>query len=643
MHATVSRPWACRAPWASHARVCLASSHARASRRRHRAREHRSAGAGHHAPRNAVSAHASGGGIPPPTDVATYDVLVLGSGIAGLTYALEAAKRGMRVAVVTKGSISEGSTRYAQGGVAAVLNPSTGTASQTSEGSPFPVDGADSVCAHVADTMSAGSYLNDEAAVATMCREGPRLVDDLVAMGVAFTRNAEDGSLHLGREGGHSHSRVVHAADMTGAAIEACLVDAVRAQPAIAVHEHTFALDLLSVPSGDFSDDVSKPPPSPTPPLCVGADAVCLQSGRAVRFVAKATVLATGGAGQVYPTTTNPEVATGDGIAMAYRTHASVANMEFVQFHPTALYMPNQSIQSMGDCYNTGPSSSLSPSPSSSPSPSPSPSSVFLITEAVRGAGGILLNLAGERFMPGVDPRAELAPRDVVARGIYEQMRTRGESHVLLDVSHISRHEILSHFPNIARHCKQALGLDITQDAIPVAPAQHYTCGGVQVRIFRGALLPPPPPPPPEYAPAYEREGLPLEVEGVPPREKSQAAKAMGGILARCWGADEILVIRKRRGPPPRKLSLQQTSDSSLILSLSLFLSPFSLSLSPLSPLSLSLFCRPVCAARQPSKGSTPSARSHTRACTAQIGWRATRSWKGLSLGAGLWRRASRM
>ncbi|GLC37807.1 hypothetical protein PLESTB_001478700 [Pleodorina starrii] len=349
-----------------------------------------------------------------------HDYLVIGSGIAGLTYALKVAEYGT-VAIITKDNANEGCTRYAQGGVCAVL------------------DKSDSVADHVRDTVVAGAFLNDLQAVEVVCREGPARVLELVEMGAQFSRNA-DGTLHLTKEGGHSNRRIVHAADLTGAEIERALLENARAHKNIHFYEHHMVVDLVVDEYGGTLH-------------CFGADVLDQRANTMTRFLGLATMLASGGAGQVYPNTTNPHVATGDGIAMAYRAHANVSNMEFVQFHPTGLYNPA----------GTG--------------------STFLITEAVRGEGGMLFNKAGERFMERYDERLELAPRDVVARSIHDQLLRHGDSHVLLDISHKPRQEVLHHFPNIAAKCLD-LGIDITRDPIPVVPVQHYTCGGVSTGLL---------------------------------------------------------------------------------------------------------------------------------------------------------------
>ncbi|KAK3000757.1 hypothetical protein RJ639_021559 [Escallonia herrerae] len=328
-----------------------------------------------------------------------FDFAVIGSGVAGLRYALEVAKHGT-VAVITKAEPHESNTNYAQGGVSAVLCPS------------------DSVESHMQDTIIAGAYLCDEETVKVVCTEGPDRIRELIAMGASFD-HGEDGNLHLAREGGHSHRRIVHAADMTGREIERALLEAVLSDPNIYVFQHHFAIDLLT--SQDGSETV-----------CHGVDIL---------------------------NTETKEVATGDGMAMAHRAQAVISNMEFVQFHPTALADEGLPI-----------------------SPTKTRENAFLITEAVRGDGGILYNLDMQRFMPLYDERAELAPRDVVARGIDDQLKKRNEKYVLLDISHKPREKILSHFPNIAAECLR-YGLDITSQPIPVVPAAHYMCGGVRAGL----------------------------------------------------------------------------------------------------------------------------------------------------------------
>ncbi|KAK3152091.1 hypothetical protein QOZ80_2BG0154160 [Eleusine coracana subsp. coracana] len=355
-----------------------------------------------------------------------FDFVVIGSGVAGLRYALEVSKHGS-VAIITKAEPHESNTNYAQGGVSAVLCPS------------------DSVESHMNDTIVAGAYLCDEESVRVVCTEGPERVKELIAMGASFD-HGEDGRLHLAREGGHSHNRIVHSADMTGREIERALLEAVDNDENIYLFGHHFAIDLLTCQkNGEL--------------YCYGVDSIDIETQKVVRFISKVTLLASGGAGHIYPTTTNPPVATGDGIAISHRAQAVISNMEFVQFHPTALSDEGLPIK-----------------------PSKRRENAFLITEAVRGDGGILFNQSMERFMPLYDDREELAPRDVVARSIDDQLKKRGEKYVLLDISHKPREKILSHFPNIAAECLQ-YGLDITRQPIPVVPAAHYMCGGVRAGL----------------------------------------------------------------------------------------------------------------------------------------------------------------
>ena len=363
------------------------------------------------------------------------DFLVIGSGISGLSYALEAAEFG-KVAVVTKDVAYEGSTHYAQGGISAVIDPN------------------DTAEEHARDTQIAGDFLCDQAAVDVVCAEGKDAVDKLVAFGCEFTRRA-CGSLHLAREGGHSKHRIVHAADMTGKEIERALLESARAHPNVTFYEHHAARDLL----------VSEKDPNGASRRCIGAEVIRRSDGAVVTFLACCTLLACGGAGQLFPSTTNPSVSTGDGVAMAVRARADVANMEFYQFHPTSLY--------------TGPGSVAAKKKPNE--------NAFLVTEAVRGHGGRLFNHAGERFMSRYDDRLELAPRDVVARAIDCEIKSAAEAGiearcVYLDVSHLPADDILEHFPGIAAELKER-GLDMTSDRIPVVPAAHYLCGGVRTDL----------------------------------------------------------------------------------------------------------------------------------------------------------------
>ncbi|GBC92148.1 L-aspartate oxidase [bacterium HR15] len=345
-----------------------------------------------------------------------YDFLVLGSGIAGLTFALNAARTGS-VAVITKKQRSESNTNYAQGGIAAAMGPD------------------DTWELHLQDTLTAGAGLCDPEAVRVLVQNGPRVVEWLIALGAQFDRNP-DGSLALGREGGHSRNRIVHAADHTGYEIERTLLRAVRHTPHITLLEHYFVLDLMTE-EGE----------------CVGVHVLDTLTGDLFDIQAEAVLLATGGCGQVYLHTSNPLIATGDGIAMGWRAGATIANMEFIQFHPTTLYVPTPEAQA------------------------------FLISEAVRGEGGILKRRDGYRFMPDYDPRAELAPRDIVARAIDAELKKTGDPFVYLDITHLSPDFIKQRFPTIYERCL-AHGIDITREPIPVVPAAHYVCGGVWTDLW---------------------------------------------------------------------------------------------------------------------------------------------------------------
>lgn len=342
------------------------------------------------------------------------DVVVVGSGIAGLFFALKAARWGS-VALVTKKSRPESSTNWAQGGIAAA----------------FGAD--DSPELHKEDTLVAGAGLCHPDAVDVLVREGPARVSELIELGVRFSREAE--GLSLGREGGHSRRRIVRAADLTGAEIERGLLAAVAAEPRITIHENHAAVDLLVATD-----------PGTLGERCCGVLVLDAETGERVPFLARAVMLATGGCGQVYRHTTNPSIATGDGVAMAYRAGAKVANMEFIQFHPTALY--------------------------------PARDNTFLISEAVRGEGAVLRRRDGTAFMDAYHPLASLAPRDVVARAIDAEMKRTGDSFVLLDCSAIPEDEVRARFPNILRVTAER-GTDMLREGIPVVPAAHYLCGGV--------------------------------------------------------------------------------------------------------------------------------------------------------------------
>ena len=357
--------------------------------------------------------------------VEKYDFLVIGSGIAGMSFALKVADYG-RVAIVCKSTLDEANTALAQGGVASVTN--------------LEVDDFDK---HIHDTMVAGDWLSDPKAVEQVVRNAPDGIRFLVEHGVKFDRN-DNGAYDLHREGGHSEFRILHHADNTGAEIQRGLMEEVRNHPNIDIFENRFAVEIIT--PHHLGKVVTRRTPDIT---CYGAYVLDEENDRVDTFLAKVTVMATGGVGACYTTTTNPLIATGDGIAMVYRAKGEVRDMEFIQFHPTALYHP-------GD----------------------RPS--FLITEAMRGYGAVLRNLDGEEFMHKYDPRLSLAPRDIVARAIDSEMKLHGTDHVFLDVTHKDPEETKRHFPNIYEKCL-SLGIDITKDMIPVAPAAHYLCGGIVV------------------------------------------------------------------------------------------------------------------------------------------------------------------
>jgi L-aspartate oxidase len=350
------------------------------------------------------------------------DVLVLGSGIAGLMLALEAAAFG-RVLVLTKKRADEASTNYAQGGIAAVF------------------DRADSFSDHERDTLRVGAGLCDASVVRQVVREAPERVRELDALGVGFTRTAR--GFALGREGGHSHRRIVHATDFTGRAIERTLLDLARSHPRVQVIEHQLAVDLIL--ESRMRGHVAR-----RPDTCWGAYVMDGATGHIRPVTARVTVLATGGCGKVYLYTSNPDVATGDGLAMAYRAGAPVANLEFVQFHPTCLYHPR--------------------------------AKSFLLSEALRGEGALLRTIDGTRFMPRYHAQAELAPRDVVARAIDREMKRRGEPHVYLDITRRGAAAVKRRFPNIHAALLR-FGLDLTREPIPVVPAAHYMCGGIRATL----------------------------------------------------------------------------------------------------------------------------------------------------------------
>ncbi len=354
-----------------------------------------------------------------------YDYLVIGSGIAGMSFALKVAHTG-RVALVCKTKLPEANTYLAQGGVASVTN--------------LKVDNFEK---HIEDTMIAGDWLSDPEAVKKVVTEAPTEINALINWGVNFDKN-ENGEFDLHKEGGHSEFRILHHQDNTGAEIQESLIEAVKKNPNIDIYENHFAIEIIT--QHHLGRIVTRRTSDVT---CYGAYILNPKNDKVDTFKARITVMATGGIGAVYKTTTNPLIATGDGIAMVYRAKGTVQDMEFVQFHPTALYHP-------GD----------------------RPS--FLITEAMRGYGAVLRNVRGKEFMHRYDPRLSLAPRDIVARAIDSEMKRHGDDHVYLDVTHKDPEETKKHFPNIYRKCL-SLGIDITKDYIPVAPAAHYLCGGIKV------------------------------------------------------------------------------------------------------------------------------------------------------------------
>ena len=354
------------------------------------------------------------------------DFLVIGSGAAGLSFALKAAEHG-HVTLVTKGKMDECNTNYAQGGICSVTYA------------------PDTFEKHIHDTLVCGAGKCDPAAVELVVRRAPELIRDLIAWGTKFDKTP-DGRFELNREGGHTEHRILHHEDLTGAEIERALITSVRKHPNITVLEHHFAIDLLTQHHlGEFVTRHTRGL------ACFGAYVLNLESNEIETVLAKFTVVAAGGCGNVYSSTTNPSVATGDGIAMCHRAKAITENMEFIQFHPTSLYHPAEKPN-------------------------------FLITEAMRGYGAILRLQNGEEFMDKYHPMKSLAPRDVTARAIYTEMTRRGEDFVYLDVRHKDPEQTRRHFPNIYEKCL-SLGIDITRDLIPVTPAAHYCCGGVKVDL----------------------------------------------------------------------------------------------------------------------------------------------------------------
>jgi L-aspartate oxidase len=351
------------------------------------------------------------------------DFLVIGSGIAGLSYALKVANFG-KVCIITKAKAEETATRYAQGGIAAVMYT------------------PDTYEKHVNDTLIAGDGLNDERIVRITITESTERVQELIEWGTKFDKN-KSGRYDLGKEGGHSEHRVLHHKDNTGFEIENVLLHQVKLHPNIEIFENHFTIDIIT--QHHLGSEVNR---RRSDIACYGAYVLDIEKNEIHTFLSKTTMLATGGVGNVYSTTTNPPVATGDGIAMVYRAKGAVEKMEFIQFHPTALYNPKDK-----------------------------PS--FLITEALRGYGAILKNLNGEEFMHKYDSRLSLAPRDIVARAIDNEMKITGDEYLYLDCRHINKDELIEQFPTVYAKCL-SIGIDISRDMIPVVPAAHYTCGGIK-------------------------------------------------------------------------------------------------------------------------------------------------------------------
>lgn len=356
-----------------------------------------------------------------------FDLIVIGSGVAGLSFAIKSAANGLHVAIVTKKTSAESNTNHAQGGIACVF------------------DKTDDFEAHVRDTLIAGDGLCDEAVTRAIVEAAPARIRELIAVGVDFSKDAA-GNYDLTREGGHSHRRILHAHDLTGKAIEDALLAVAWKDPNITFFEYHMAIDLITTERLSGSKISASDPAN----RVLGAYVLDVATGKVHTFRAPAVVLASGGIGQVYQYTTNPDIATGDGIAMAYRAGAVVRNMEFVQFHPTAMYAPDGSRE--------------------------------LISESVRGEGAILRDINGRPFMKDYDPRGDLAPRDIVARAIDAEMKKSGSSHVWLDITHKPETYLRERFPHIYNTCK-AHGIDMAKEKIPVVPAAHYLCGGVKTNM----------------------------------------------------------------------------------------------------------------------------------------------------------------
>jgi L-aspartate oxidase len=359
------------------------------------------------------------------------DFLIIGSGIAGLTYALKTAKAhpDKNIVVITKTQADETNTKYAQGGIAGVWD-----------------EEKDSYNKHIEDTLIAGDGLCNEKIVEIVVTEGPERIKEIIEYGARFDKD-DNGDYSLGKEGGHSENRILHHKDVTGKEMERALLNEVRLTTNIQLLNHCFVVDIITQHHLGFL--VTK---STTDITCYGVYVLNLHTNKIDTILSKIILLATGGNGQVYRTTTNPRIATGDGVAMVYRAKGRIENMEFIQFHPTALYQPGES-----------------------------PS--FLITEAVRGDGGILRNKQGDAFMEQYDPRKDLAPRDIVARAIDNEMKKNGTEHIYLDCRHMDQEKFIHHFPNIYEKCL-SIGIDVAKDMIPVAPAAHYSCGGIKTDEF---------------------------------------------------------------------------------------------------------------------------------------------------------------